>query len=353
MSLIFLTLVFSICAVQAQDSISISADVASINVDLSDLTTPDADNPYVTVEVPVTIDGFLSDPSTTLTVTVTPGNGLYLHSYQVEPFQGDLPASTTISLMVFRNSDLGARNAIIEIRYSGLTDQASVSLVLARERIEVTISEPVEGETSKPGEYSILGWIEPAIEGVIVNVDLYHKYPQLKTEEQIQGMESGIRYRGIAVTRGDGTFAIEPETVAFERGRPVRADEIEGGLWYVHFFSNGAKLFGDDLDRVDHDDPHGSVHGGVKTFETDYAGIPEVTGGDVPEDHVRKFVLNAFPQWYEDLPILPGLTRPFLGILPSEALPYAPYIVLLAILLLAYLVMRTIMKMSAKRSDNS
>jgi hypothetical protein len=154
------------------------------------------------------------------------------------------------------------------------------------------------------------------------------------------------------VTKDDGTFVIEPETVAFERGRPMRANEIEGGVWYIHFFSNGAKLYGDDLDRIDHDDPHGTAHGGVKTFETDYSGIPAVIGGDVPEEHVRKFVLNAFPQWYEKLPVVPGLTRPFLGFLPSEILPYAPYIALLVILIIAYLLMRTLVKMTAKRRYN-
>ena len=109
---IVLTLLLFTCAVQAQDSISISADVTSISVDLSDLGPPDAENPYITVEVPVTIDGVLSDPSATLTVSVTPGNGLYLHSYQVAPFEGELPSSTTVSLMVFRHSDLRGAGAL-------------------------------------------------------------------------------------------------------------------------------------------------------------------------------------------------------------------------------------------------
>jgi hypothetical protein len=274
---------------------------------------------------------------------------LYLHSYQVEPFQVDLPASTKVLLMIFRHSDLGTRSAVIGISSTGISDQTEVSLVLTRDDVRVTLTEPAEGETFKPGEYSIEGEVEPPVEGLIVNVDLYHRYPELKTQDQIRGLESGIRYRGRVVTGEDGTFAIEPDTVAFERGGPVRADEIEGGVWYIHFFTNGMKLFGDDLDRANHDDPQGTAFGGIKTFESDYAGVPHVEGGDVPDEHVRKFVLNAFPPWYEKLPILPGLTRPLLGFLPSEVLPYAPYIVLLIILIALYLVMRAVMKREARR----
>jgi hypothetical protein len=190
------------------------------------------------------------------------------------------------------------------------------------------------------------------VEGVIVHLDLFHKYPELKTQEQLQGLKSGIRYNGLAVTKADGTFAIQPSTVAFQRGfDTMRADEIEGGVWYIHYYTRGQVLYGENLDALDHDNPQQTVGGGVKTFETEYEGVPDPPGSEVPESQVRKFVLNAFPAWFESIPALPVLTRPFLGMLPSEALPYAPYAALLIVLILALVVVRVVVKAVRKEPE--
>jgi hypothetical protein len=339
--------------IAAQDSLTLAIESDRFQVDLSDLDPPNADTPYVTVETQITIGGSLSNPEASISISVAGEESLYLQGYEVDPFQGALPAQTKLRILVNRASEVGSKKATIRASSGQASSAVEITLVLNRETITVSILEPAEGETFKPGEYPIRGRVEPPVEGIIVHVDLFHKYPELKTQEQIQGLKSGIRYNGLAVTKADGTFAIEPGTVAFQRGfGTMRADEIEGGVWYIHYYTRGQVLYGESLDALDHDNPQQTVGGGVKTFDTEYDGVPDPPGSEVPESQVRKFVLNAFPAWFESIPALPELTRPFLGLLPSEALPYAPYVVLLMVLILALVAVRVVAKAVRKKPEH-
>lgn len=336
----------------AQDSLTLAIESDRFDIDLSDLDPPNADTPYVTLETPITIGGSLSDPQASISVSVTGEEGLYLQGYEIDPFQGALPAQTKLRILVNRASEVGSSKATIRASSGQASSTVEISLIVSRETITVSVLEPADGENFKPGEYSIRGRVDPPVEGVIVHLDLFHKYPELKTQEQLQGLKSGIRYNGLAVTKADGTFAIQPSTVAFQRGfGTMRADEIEGGVWYIHYYTRGQVLYGENLDALDHDNPQQTVGGGVKTFETEYEGVPDPPGSEVPESQVRKSVLNAFPAWFESIPALPDLTRPFLGMLPSEALPYAPYAALLIVLILALVVVRVVVKAVRKEPE--
>jgi hypothetical protein len=321
--------------VAGQDTLTITPDSTSYEVDLSSLDPADRDHPYVTQPIEITIGGSLSNPAATISISVQPDEGLILHAYEVVPFEGALPARTTVKVMVLRASDTGERTASLRVASGSASASTEVTLQLTREKIGVSVTDPEENERFEPGDFSIRGKVEPPLQGLIVNVDLFHRYPELKTQEQIEGYKSGIRYNGLAVTRADGTFEIETDTVAFERGFGTQSPaDIEEGVWYIHYYTKGLVIFGEDLEDVNHKDYQSTVHGGVKAFDTEYNGIPEPLGSDVPEKHVRKFVASSSPDWSESIPLLPGLTRTLQGLLPSDALPYAPFMALVLFLLL-------------------
>jgi hypothetical protein len=177
--------------------------------------------------------------------------------------------------------------------------------------------------------------VDPPVAGVVVHVDLYHKYPELKTDEQIAGYKSGIRYYGSTATLSDGTFEIRPSDVAMERMMsPYALDQVEEGVWYLHFYTQGLKLYGEDLQAFDPRKPYETMRTGILTFDTDYSGVPEVKGGDVPESNVAKAGETAQPDWAKKLPGIPTLIRTFFSNVPSALDPFVPFIALAILVLI-------------------
>jgi len=292
-------------------SVSSSLTTASINLSSQGMgdqpfsitggTVTWGDYPYVTLEFDIQVSGNVpenpSQPDVLArgTVYITTGEGLYV-DYTIEPNNVRIPFTAHAVVKIHRYSEVGDRQLVVDAHAGGESAQTTVNLKLTRSKVSISLKKPEENDHFQSDNIRIEGSIDPPVGGVVVNLDLYHKYPELRTQEQISGYRSGIQLRGMTVTKPDGSFVIDSTTGAFERFplSGISISAIKEGVWYLHFFTNGLKLYGDDLKRVDYQRPMATAYGAVKTYDVDYTGIPP-DGGDVPTEHVRKFIL-AVPE---------------------------------------------------------
>ena len=321
-----------------------------IAVDLSSLEPPDSDSPTVTVVFKVKVEG---SPADLFSLSVTPQQGLEVQGYQVEPSQGTLPIQDAqVTLNVARYSEVGSKTVTITASSNTASGQGQVVLELSRRKISISLTKPKAGESTKPGNWSIAGRVDPPVGGVVVHVDLYHKYPELKTDEQIGGYKSGIRYSGSTATLPDGTFEIGPSDVALERMMaPYALNQVEERVWYLHFYTQGFKLYGEDLQAFDPRKPYETMRTGVLTFDADYAGVPKVKGGDVPESNVAEAgeaAQTAQPDWAKNLPLIPTLIKTFFSNVPSALAPFVPFIALAILVLIVLAIVVVAVKVVQK-----
>ena len=309
----FLVTILPYSAYGSEYDLSVSSSLTTATINLSSQGMGDqpfsitggtvtwGDHPYVTLEFDIQISGNVPenpnkpDVLAKATVSITTGEGLYV-DYTVEPNYIRIPYTAHAVVKIHRYSEVGDRQLIINANAGGESDQTTVNIKLTRSKVSISVKKPEDNDHFQSDNLKIEGSIDPAVGGVVVHFDLYHKYPELKTQEQISGYRSGIQLRGWTVTKPDGSFVIDSTTGAFERFplSGISMSAIKEGVWYLHFFTRGLKLYGDDLKRIDYRRPMATAYGAVKTYDSDYMGTPP-TGGDVPKEHVRKFIL-AVPE---------------------------------------------------------
>ena len=307
--LILLNTLFSQNVLGAGYDLSVSSSLSTATINLSSQGMGDhpfpitggsvtwGDHPYVTLEFDIQVSGNVPENPNQpevlakTTISISSQEGVYM-DYTVDPNYVRLSFTAHVVMKIYRSSETGDNQLTISASAGGESAETIINLKLIRDKISISLTKPEENDHYQPGSIKIEGTVSPAVGGVVVNVDLYHKYPELKTQEQIQGYRSGIQLRGMTVTKSDGSFVIDESTGAFEHFplSGITISAIKEGAWYIHFFTNGMKLYGDDLKRVDYTRPMATAFGAVKTYDSDYRGVPPL-GGDVPKEHVRKFLL--------------------------------------------------------------
>lgn len=154
-----------------------SVKPSEVNLDLSDLSR-DPDRPYITQEFEIIAEGDIPGAAS---ISLSCGEGVYLSRSEIKPRRKVPPFRAQAAVKIRRSSDLGTRE--IEITASGDGLKATAKLELSRSKVQISITEPKPNTYTNPGEIKIEGKVSPPIEGLIIHVDLYHKYPELKTPE--------------------------------------------------------------------------------------------------------------------------------------------------------------------------
>jgi len=239
----------------------ITINLSKGDLDDNYVQSEEAEKSAIQFRFKVDVSGDVRDPqnpelpaSARLSMT---GSPLMLALISMEPQVGRIPFTSVITLNMARGYTKEMTQ--IKVKASATTraedgnkitimTEAEFTLKFVRDSIKVFLTKPTNGSLIVHPNLVFEGYVKPRVQGVIVKLRIYHKYPEV---HKLDG--SGITAVGIAVTNKNGNFRITESDKDFTIGweTVVSLEKFSDGTYWVLFHTDGRVLFGDYLKRVD------------------------------------------------------------------------------------------------------